>query len=90
MPKALLDYLGYCIYFWTNEGQPLEPVHVHVVKGKPTPEATKIWITKDGAMIEENKGIPKQDLKKIIKFINENKLEIIGRWLDNFGEARQK
>ena len=32
MPKALLEYMGYCIYFWIGDGE--EPVHVHVSKKK--------------------------------------------------------
>ena len=32
MPKALLDYLGYVIYFWIGDGT--EPVHVHISPGK--------------------------------------------------------
>lgn len=91
LPKALLDYLGYAIYFWVNEGQPLEPVHVHVSRGKPTPNATKIWLTKEGARVEHNNSnIPKKDLKELLEFINENKLTVIGLWLDRFGEAKQK
>ena len=36
---------AYWVYFWSNENDPLEPVHVHVSEGKPTKNATKIWIT---------------------------------------------
>ncbi|MBQ7479405.1 MAG: DUF4160 domain-containing protein [Selenomonadaceae bacterium] len=32
VPKALVDFLGYAIYFWLNENEPLEPVHVHIAK----------------------------------------------------------
>lgn len=39
---------SYWVYFWTNEGRPLEPIHVHVAAGGPTPNGTKIWITKTG------------------------------------------
>ena len=91
LPKALLDYLGYAIYFWINEGSPLEPVHVHVSKGKPAPNATKIWLTKEGARVEHNNSnIPQKDLKELLEFINENRLTVIGLWLDKFGEAKQK
>ena len=38
----------YWVYFWTNENEPLEPIHVHVAKGNPTFNATKIWITNKG------------------------------------------
>ena len=27
----------YCVFFWANEGEPLEPVHVHVSEGHPVP-----------------------------------------------------
>ena len=39
---------SYWVYFWTNENKPLEPIHVHVSEGKPTENATKIWITQSG------------------------------------------
>ena len=38
----------YIIYFWSNEGRPLEPVHVHIANGRATANATKIWITRSG------------------------------------------
>ena len=40
MPQ-ILRIGPYSIYFWSNEGDPLEPIHVHVAKGKPIPNATK-------------------------------------------------
>ena len=40
--------------FWANENKPLEPVHVHVSKGKPSPNATKFWITKSGKCLLAN------------------------------------
>ena len=38
----------YWVYFWANESDPLEPVHVHVAEGAPSANATKVWITKAG------------------------------------------
>lgn len=31
---------GYKIYFWSNENN--EPIHVHISKGNPTSNSTKI------------------------------------------------
>ena len=31
---------SYWVYFWANENEPLEPVHVHIAEGKPTSNAT--------------------------------------------------
>lgn len=33
---------SYWVYFWANENEPLEPVHVHVSQGAPSSNATKI------------------------------------------------
>lgn len=46
MPKALLDFLGYTFYFYSNENG--EPIHIHVSKGKPSENSTKFWIKRDG------------------------------------------
>ena len=32
----------YWVYFWAGEGEPLEPVHVHVSEGAPSATSTKI------------------------------------------------
>ena len=47
MPQ-LLRVGPYTIYFWSNENEPLEPVHVHITEGRPTRDATKIWISSTG------------------------------------------
>lgn len=83
MPKALLDFLGYKFFFWSNENA--EPPHVHVCKGKQTSNATKFWITGDGIKLDHNKSqIPQNDLKKIARYILENRAEILAAWFDYF------
>jgi hypothetical protein len=44
----------YIVYFWSNEGLPEEPVHVHVAEGKPSAFATKFWITRSGKTLLAN------------------------------------
>ena len=58
-----LFYVGsYKVFFWSNEND--EPIHVHVTKGKPNANATKIWLTKNGGcIIADNKEhIPVKEL----------------------------
>ena len=31
---------SYWVYFWANENEPLEPIHVHVAQGAPNSNAT--------------------------------------------------
>ena len=44
----------YWVYFWANENEPLEPIHVHVSPGMPQENATKIWITRRGKCLLSN------------------------------------
>lgn len=57
MPSLFVVF-GYKVYFWMNKNN--KPVHVHICKGKPTSNATKMWITSAGGVITINSSrIPK-------------------------------
>jgi hypothetical protein len=81
---------SYVIYFWANENNPTEPIHVHVAEGKATPNATKIWITSKGnsLLCNNNSKIPDKMLRNIIRNIEANSDLIIAKWREQFGEIR--
>ena len=70
---------SYVVYFWMNENDPLEPIHVHVSEGIPSPKATKIWITKTGKALlcNNNSKIPDRKLKYIREIVEARSSEII-------------
>ena len=80
----------YSIYFWSNEGDPLEPVHVHISEGRATPTATKFCITSTGKVIvcNNNSRIPEQILKRLIRVVEANSSEIINEWRECFEDVR--
>ncbi len=81
MPQ-ICKLLGYLIFFWSHETG--EPVHVHVCKGKPVKDATKIWI-EDEPRIEHNKSkIPQKDLNRILQWLSANKNFVINKWNEHF------
>lgn len=74
---------GYTVYFWSSDGE--EHVHVHVSKGRPSANATKIWLTSDGGLIVDgNSKIPSKDLNRIQTAILANRDMIIEQWLERF------
>ena len=79
---------AYLVYFWFNEGDPLEPVHVHVCLGIPSAGATKIWITQAQKcyLCNNNSKIPDRTLRNIIKIIEARSSEIIDKWIAYFGQ----
>lgn len=86
MPKCFSAF-GYVVFFWSNENEPLEPVHVHVAQ-KISANATKIWILSDGSAELENNNsrIPLGDLRKLMRVIEAYSPEIVAKWEQYFGE----
>lgn len=79
---------SYWVYFWSNECRPLEPIHVHISEGNPSPNSTKIWITKAGkcVMCNNNSKIPSKTLKNIMRIVEARSNLVKQKWFDNFGE----
>ena len=77
------------VYFWSNEGRPLEPVHVHVALKRPTEVATKIWITRAGGCVlsDNSSNIPPGDLRGIMEIVSARHMEVVGKWFAYFHEA---
>ena len=81
---------SYWVYFWTNEGKPLEPIHVHISQGSPTEYSTKVWITSAGKSLlaNNNSHIPDRLLRNMMRIIEARSDEIIKKWTDYFGEPQ--
>ena len=79
---------SYTVYFWSNEGNPLEPVHVHIAEGRPYQNATKVWITKTGHafLCNNNSKIPTKILRGILRMIEANSTKIIEQWTEQFND----
>jgi len=79
---------SFWVYFWSNEGDPLEPVHVHVCLGAPSANATKIWITRAGKcyLCNNNSRIPDRTLRNIMKIIEARSGEVMEKWAAYFGQ----
>ncbi len=82
---GIINLFGYKVYFWSNEGKPLEPVHVHVDK-EVRKNATKIWILEDGSVLLEhnNSRIPEVVLGRILKTLPKYHDKVISKWEDFF------
>jgi len=81
---------AYIVYFWSNEGAPREPIHVHVSEGRQIENSTKIWITSTGRTLlcNNNSKIPRRTLENILDIIESRSEEIIEAWKQKFGEVK--
>ena len=83
MPK-LFRVGQYIVFFWSNEND--EPIHVHIGIVDPSPNATKVWITKRGGCIVAHNlsRIPQSDLNELLEVIQDNFFLICNEWKAHF------
>jgi hypothetical protein len=79
MPKVF-EWRGYRFHFFANEGDPLEPVHVHVRKGR---DNAKFWLWPE-VSLAFNKGFSPRVLSELSRVIEQRRDEIEGLWNDFF------
>lgn len=79
---------SFVVYFWINEGMPLEPIHVHVSEGVPSEHSTKIWITHSGRCLLCNNAsrIPSRKLRYIMEIIEARNKDVVNKWISYFGK----
>lgn len=79
MPKVFA-WNGYRFHFFANEGDPREPAHVHVTKGRDT---AKFWLRPDVALAY-NRGFSPRVLSELLGVIEARRDEIESAWHDFF------
>ncbi|AOP33483.1 hypothetical protein A0128_06255 [Leptospira tipperaryensis] len=79
MPKVF-EINGYKFFFFANEGNPRESLHIHIRKGE---RVAKFWIEPQ-VMLAENYGFRSQELSWIQEEIERNQVLIQGKWNDFF------
>ena len=81
---SLFIISGYRVFFWSNEFG--EHVHVHVGKGVPSQNATKLWITRGGGCVLASNGskIPARELSVLMECIAAQSAYICDMWKEFF------
>ena len=72
---------GYRFFFFSNEGNPLEPCHIHVRKAEAL---AKFWVSANGIMLAESYGLSSSELRTLNNLIQNNQTLIERTWHDYF------
>jgi type IV secretory pathway component VirB8 len=79
---TILRWKGYRFFFFSNEGDPFEPLHVHVRKDT---SVAKFWL-EPYVRLAESYGIKPHELNKLQKIIERNTGQIKRAWYEYFSE----
>ncbi len=78
---TVLRWKGYRFFFYSNEGDPSEPLHVHVRKGG---RVSKFWI-EPTVFLAETYGMKPHELSALQKVIEDHAEAIKRAWDRHFG-----
>jgi hypothetical protein len=74
---------GLRFFFFSNEGSPPEPAHVHV---KGSGSDAKIWV-EPSVSIADSYGFTSRELANILKIVTKNRDTILRAWHDHFSNG---
>lgn len=79
MPK-LLDWNGWRFFFYSREGMPLEPPHIHVREDR---SEAKFWLT-PVVSVADDRRMDARTLKMLFSVVEEHRDEFEERWHEFF------
>lgn len=78
---AVFRYKGFRFFFYSNEGSPREPVHVHVRSGS---SEAKLWLEPQ-VRIAASFGFDASTLRELVEVAQSNRTLIERTWHEYFG-----
>ncbi len=66
---VVFRYKGYRFFFYSNEGNPREPLHIHVLKAE---KVAKFWLEPE-VSVAESYGMTSAELKMLSKIVDEKR-----------------
>ncbi|HWK95385.1 MAG TPA: DUF4160 domain-containing protein [Pseudolabrys sp.] len=70
-------------YFYSNEGTPREPRHIHV---RGNDKDAKIWL-EPGISLADSFGFNSAELARILRTVSDRRELILRAWNDHFGDS---
>ena len=71
---------GFRFFFYSNEGDPREPVHIHVMRGAAE---AKFWLKP--TTLARSHGFDARTLRRLSRIVADHTSRIEDAWHDHFG-----
>ncbi|MDP8240469.1 MAG: DUF4160 domain-containing protein [Candidatus Hatepunaea meridiana] len=79
---VVFRYKGFRFFFYSNEGSPREPLHIHVRKGEAV---AKFWL-EPTPVVAESYALSSSELNELLKVAVKNKNVIRRYWNEHFNQ----
>ena len=78
---VVFRHKGYRFFLYSNEGDPREPLHIHVRRGSAV---AKLWL-EPIAEVAESYGLAAHELNELLDVAVDHVIEIERYWNEHFG-----
>lgn len=78
---AIFRYAGFRFFFYSNEGDPREPMHVHAMKAGGE---AKFWLDAE-VSVAASRGIDARTVFRLRAVVSARREIIEGAWREHFG-----
>jgi hypothetical protein len=80
---VVFRHLGIRFYFFSNEGDPREPLHVHASRSDAD---AKLWLTPE-VRVAKSVGFSRRDQAELVRIVAARREEIGRAWNEHFGNG---
>ena len=77
---VVLRFEGFKFMFYSNEGDPREPAHIHVRQGR---DEAKFWLSPE-VSLAYNEGFDARTLNRIQRLVDEHREHLERTWQEHF------
>ena len=77
---VVLRFQGFKFFFYSNEGNPLEPPHVHV---RAAGKEAKFWLSPEVSLVR-NDGFDARTIRVLLETTEKNRKLLEDAWYDYF------
>jgi len=79
---VVFRHLGIRFYFFSNGGNPREPVHIHASRSDAD---AKLWLTPE-ARVAASVGFSRREQADLVRIVQARRDEILRAWHEYFGD----
>jgi hypothetical protein len=80
---VVFRYQGTRFYFFSNEGRPREPIHIHAERGDAE---ARLWLVPD-TKVAETFGFSRREQAELVRIVELRRDEILRAWHEHFREG---
>jgi hypothetical protein len=77
---VVFRYQGFKFFFYSNEGNPLEPAHIHVRQAR---KEAKFWLSPE-VSVARNNGFDARDMRVLLEIVEHKRDMFKEQWHEYF------